>query len=116
MGGLNFNSPPAAAAFRIDHDQAFEPTTSLRYQHKEGPYADFTWRYDSGLIAGSEPDLASALALKGDEQAVIGLHCGNVYATPMGKMKRSLTLAAAGFRMAAKRSGAYFIGAARYRR
>ena len=82
IGGLIFNSPLATGAFRIDHDQAFEQTTHLRYQYKKGPFADFTWRYDSGLVAGSVPDLASALALTGDEQAVIGLHCGNVFATP----------------------------------
>jgi len=82
VGGLIFNSPLAAGAFRIDHDQSFEQTTNLRYQYKKGPYFDFTWRYDSGLVAGSVPDLASALALNADEQAVIGLHCGGVFATP----------------------------------
>lgn len=82
VGGLIFNSPLSAGAFRIDHDQAFEQTTNLRYQYKKnGPFADFTWRYDSGLVAGSVPDLASALALSADEQAVIGLHCGSVFAT-----------------------------------
>jgi hypothetical protein len=81
VGGLIFNSPLSAGAFRIDHDQSFEQTTNLRYQYKKGPYADFTWRYDSGLVAGSVPDLASALALDADQQAVIGLHCGSVFST-----------------------------------
>jgi hypothetical protein len=81
VGGLIFNSPLSTGAFRIDHDQSFEQTTHLRYQYKKGPYADFTWRYDSGLVAGSVPDLASALALDADNQAVIGLHCGSTYAT-----------------------------------
>ncbi len=81
VGGLIFNSPLSAGAFRIDHDQAFQQTTNLRYQYKKGPYAIFTWRYDSGLVAGSVPDLASALALSADEQAVIGLHCGSTFAT-----------------------------------
>jgi outer membrane receptor protein involved in Fe transport len=81
VGGLIFNSPLSAGAFRIDHDQAFQQTTNLRYQYKKGPYAILTWRYDSGLVAGSVPDLASALALDADQQAVIGLHCGNVFAT-----------------------------------
>lgn len=86
VGGLIFNSPLATGAFRIDHDQAFEQTTHLRYQYKKGPFADFTWRYDSGLVAGSVPDLASALAMSGDEQAIIGLHCGSVFATPVARI------------------------------
>jgi hypothetical protein len=49
---------------------------------KKGPYEIFTWRYDSGLVAGSVPELAHALALDADQQAVIGLHCGSVFATP----------------------------------
>ncbi|MBZ5543533.1 MAG: carboxypeptidase regulatory-like domain-containing protein [Acidobacteriia bacterium] len=81
VGGLIFNSPLATGAFRIDHDQAFQQTTNLRYQYKKGSYAILTWRYDSGLVAGSVPDLASALALSADEQAVIGLHCGSAFAT-----------------------------------
>jgi hypothetical protein len=68
-------------AFRIDHDQAFEQTTYLRYQYKKGPWIGFTWRYDSGMVAGSVPDMESALALTGDEQAQMGLFCGSVYAT-----------------------------------
>lgn len=81
VGGLIFNSPLSAGAFRIDHDQAFQQTTNLRYQHKKGPYAVLTWRYDSGQVAGSVPDLSSALALDADQQAVIGLHCGTAFAT-----------------------------------
>jgi hypothetical protein len=80
VGGLIFNSPLATGAFRIDHDQAFEQTTNLRYQYKKGPYAIFTWRYDSGLVA-DVPDLDTALALSAAEQAVIGLHCGSTFAT-----------------------------------
>jgi hypothetical protein len=86
VGGLIFNSPLSTAVFRIDHDQAFEQTTNLRYQYKKGPYAIFTWRYDSGLVAGSVPDLASALALDADQQAVIGLHCGSTFATPYARI------------------------------
>jgi hypothetical protein len=82
-GGLIFNSPVnfGNAVFRIDHDQAFQQTTNLRYQYKKGPYAIFTWRYDSGLVAGRVPDFASALALTGDQQAQIGLFCGSAFAT-----------------------------------
>jgi hypothetical protein len=82
IGGLIFNSPLNNSVFRIDHDQAFEQTTNLRYQPKKnGVWASFTWRYDSGQVAGSVPDLASAFALSGDEQAAMGFHCGSIYAT-----------------------------------
>jgi hypothetical protein len=81
-GGLIFNSPLNTGAFRIDHDQAFQQTTFLRYQHgKDGVWAMLTWRFDSGEVAGAVTDLSDALALTGDEQAVIGFHCGNQYAT-----------------------------------
>ena len=81
-GGLIFNSPLNAGAFRIDHDQAFQQTTFLRYQYKkQGPWAAFTWRYDSGEVAGSVTDLADALALTADQQAAIGFYCGNQFAS-----------------------------------
>ena len=41
-----------------------------------------TWKYDSGLVAGSVPDLATALTLTPDQQAAIGLYCGGTFATP----------------------------------
>ena len=70
------------SVFRIDPDQKYEQTLNLRYQRRNsGPWIDFTWRYDSGLVAGSVPDLASALALTADEQAAIGFYCGSQYAT-----------------------------------
>ena len=81
-GGLIFNSPLNTGAFRIDHDQAFQQTSYVRYQYKkDGPWAMFTWRFDSGEVAGSVPDLASALALTADQQAAIGFHCGGQFAT-----------------------------------
>jgi hypothetical protein len=40
-----------------------------------------TWRYDSGEVAGAVATLADVYALSGDEQASIGFHCGNTYAT-----------------------------------
>jgi len=81
-GGLIFNSPVNNGAFRIDHDEQFEQSTNLRYQHsKNAPWISFTWRYDSGLVAGDVPDLAAALALTADEQAEIGFYCGGVRAT-----------------------------------
>lgn len=80
-GGIIFNSPISTQVFRIDHDQAFQQTTHLQYQWKKGPWAGFSWRYDSGLVAGSVPDFAAALALDADQQATIGLFCGNLRAT-----------------------------------
>jgi hypothetical protein len=69
--------------FRIDHDQAFQQTTNVRYQLKRnGPWGAFTWRYDSGLVAGSVASLADALALTPAEQAAIGFFCGGQRATP----------------------------------
>ena len=68
--------------FRIDHDEVFEQTTSLRYQYKKnGPWASFAWRYESGLVAGRVPDLAAALALTADQQQAIGFFCGSAVAT-----------------------------------
>jgi hypothetical protein len=81
-GGLIFNSPLNQSVFRIDHDQSFQQTTYIRYQYKKnGPWAMFTWRFDSGEVAGAVTDLADALALTADEQATIGFHCGGDVAT-----------------------------------
>jgi hypothetical protein len=85
-GGLFFNSDLPAGAFRIDHDQNFEQTTQVQYQFtqwkKIAPYVSFTWRYDSGLVAGAVPDFATALDFTADQQAQIGLFCGSTFATP----------------------------------
>src|SRR5438128_242595 len=85
-GGLFFNSDLPTGVFRIDHDQKLEQTTQVQYQFekwkKVAPYVNFTWRYDSGLVAGSVPDFASALDFTADQQAQIGLFCGGVFATP----------------------------------
>lgn len=81
-GGLIFNSPVSDSVFRIDHDQALETTTNLRYQRKNnGPWASFTWRYDSGEVAASVSTLEDVYALTGDQQASIQFHCGSTYAT-----------------------------------
>ena len=82
IGGLIFNSPLDATVFRIDHDQSFQQTTNLRYQPKRnGPWVDLTWRYDSGVVAGSVATVQDVLALTADQQTTIGFHCGSVYAT-----------------------------------
>jgi outer membrane receptor protein involved in Fe transport len=46
-----------------------------------GAWVAFAWRYDSGLVAGSVPDYATALTLTADQQAAIGLFCGGTVAT-----------------------------------
>src|SRR5438067_2747043 len=84
-GGLFFNSDLPTGVFRIDHDQKFEQTTQVQYQFqrwkKLAPYANFTWRYDSGLVAGAVTDFATALTFTADEQQQIGLFCGSTFAT-----------------------------------
>jgi hypothetical protein len=71
------------SVFRIDHDQKLQETTNIRYQwQKNGPWAAFTWRYDSGLVAGDVRSLADVLALTPAEQAAIGFFCGGRFAAP----------------------------------
>ena len=83
-GGLIFESAEDTSVFRIDHDQAYQQTTHLRYEapFKTAPSIAFTWRFDSGLVAGSAQDLPTILALDGDQQAAIGFFCGSTFATP----------------------------------
>jgi hypothetical protein len=81
-GGIIFNSPLNTGVFRIDHDQEYQQTGYLRYQHgRDGMWAQFIWRFDSGEVAGSVTDLADALALDADEQAAIGFYCGSDHAS-----------------------------------
>lgn len=81
-GGVLLDVPPGD--FRIDHDQKFNATTNLQYAFDKahGAWTGLSWRYDSGLVAGSVPDFATALTLTGDQQAAIGLYCGPTVATP----------------------------------
>jgi hypothetical protein len=84
VGGLGA-TVTGGEVFRIDHDQAFNQTTHVQYQPwKTLPWIGFNWRYDSGLVA-SNPNLANfptALGfLDADQQAAIGLFCGNLVAT-----------------------------------
>lgn len=84
VGGLGA-TVTGGEVFRIDHDQAFNETTHLQYQpRKRSPWIGFNWRYDSGLVASSAfvTDFPTALALlDADQQAAIGLYCGNRVAT-----------------------------------
>lgn len=93
-GGLIFNSPVDNPVFRIDHDQAFQQTTNVRYQRPhQGAWAAFTWRYDSGLVAGAVADQETALGLTGAQQAAIGLSCGGQAAT----VNNPITACSSGF-------------------
>src|SRR5437016_7439588 len=75
--------PVGGGPFRIDHDQVFQQNTNLRYQWKtNGPWGGFTWRYDSGLVAGSVSTLQDALGFSAAEQSAIGFFCGSARATP----------------------------------
>ena len=47
-------------------------------------WAALSWRYDSGLVAGSVPDFPTAMSLAADQQTAIGLYCGNTFATIAG--------------------------------
>jgi len=81
VGGLGV-TVGRGSVFRIDHDEKFNQTTHLQYQPwKRGPWFGFNWRYDSGLVAGAVLDYATALTFDADQQAAIGLFCGNVFAT-----------------------------------
>jgi hypothetical protein len=89
VGGLGA-TVGGGQVFRIDHDQAFNQTTHFQYQPwKTLPWVAFNWRYDSGLVA-SNPLVADfqtligangGTPLDGDQQAAIGLFCGNTFAT-----------------------------------
>jgi hypothetical protein len=82
VGGLGVTVGQSGSVFRIDHDEKYNQTTHLQYQPwSRGPWIGFNWRYDSGLVAGAVPDFATALTLDGDQQAAIGLFCGNLQAT-----------------------------------
>ncbi len=90
-GGILFNNPTGLASnapFRIDHDQKFEQTTHFQFQPKPtGGWYAFTWRYESGLVAGHAPFAASASEpvdltyLTADQQNQIKLTCGGQRAT-----------------------------------
>jgi hypothetical protein len=74
---------PGDADFRIDHDQKFNSTANFQYVFSKplAAWAALSWRYDSGLVAGSVSSIEDALALTGDQQAAIGFFCGSIVAT-----------------------------------
>jgi hypothetical protein len=76
-GGIVFNSNLSVGAYRQDHDQVYQQNVNVHYQPgRAGWWADFTWRYDSGLVVGAVNNLQDALDLTADQQAVIGFYCG----------------------------------------
>jgi hypothetical protein len=82
LGGLRFSADYAPVA-RPDHDEPFQQNTHIEYRSggKSGFWSGLTWRYDSGLVAVAVPTYAAALQLTGDEQAAMGLYCGDTIAT-----------------------------------
>ncbi len=91
-GGILRKQPPGD--FRIDHDQKFQQTTNVQYVFDKalGAWAALSWRYDSGLVAGSVPDYATALTLTADQQAAIGLFCGETFARARRRRSRPATI------------------------
>lgn len=88
IGGLGATQGRGGTAFRIDHDEKFNQTTHLQYQHRSnGLFASFNWRYDSGLVAGAVPFAADTITpvdltgLTADQQRQAGLMCGSDRAT-----------------------------------
>jgi hypothetical protein len=82
-GGLIFQGTAnVPGVFRIDHDQAYQQTANLRYQHgKDGLWTDLIWRFDSGLVVTGVPTGQSALLLTPNQQVDIGLSCNGAAAS-----------------------------------
>jgi len=83
VGGLIFQGTASIpGVFRIDHDQAYQQTVNVRYQHKkDGAWGTIVWRFDSGLAVTGVPDAAAALTLTPAQQVDIGLACGGLPST-----------------------------------
>ena len=83
VGGLIFQGTAnVPGVFRIDHDQAYQQTVNLRYQHKkDGLWGTVIWRFDSGLVVTGVPDSAAALKLTPAQQVDIGLACAGADAS-----------------------------------
>jgi len=79
-GGLISIQP--TGPFRIDHDQVFQSTATLRYQRpNKAEWISWVWRFDSGLVVSGVPDAGAALALTPNQQVTLGLACNGVFAT-----------------------------------
>jgi hypothetical protein len=80
-GGLvSQGHPLATTVFRIDHDQAFQSTANIRYQHKNAEWIAWTWRHDSGLAVTGILDVADAVNLTPAQQVSIGFSCDGQFA------------------------------------
>ncbi len=107
ISGVGATPGTGGGVFRIDHDEKFNQTTHLQYQPwKKSPWVGFTWRYDSGLVAGAVPcagDLTNCAngpngsdtvvdvsGLTPDQQFQGGLFCGSVLATPTSPISSAL--------------------------
>jgi hypothetical protein len=106
VGGLGATVGQNGLPFRIDHDEKFNQSTHVQYQPwQRGPWFAFSWRYDSGQVAGAAPcygvnpgnDCPASATLDGqpavnmfgngapltaDEEFEAGFYCGSVHATP----------------------------------
>src|SRR4029077_11298261 len=82
-GGLIPQGTPLnGSVFRIDHDQAFQSTLSLRYQRPHNAeWIILTERFDSGLVVSGVPDAGAALGLTPNQQVSLGLACNGVFAS-----------------------------------
>jgi len=114
IGGVGATvSTPGGLPFRIDHDERFNQTTHIQYAlpFKKSLWYGFSWRFDSGLVAGSAPcynatganslctpnsilingqpgiDLSS---LTPDQEFQEGLVCNGVKATPYSGFQNCL--------------------------
>jgi len=84
-------APLAGGVFRIDHDQAFQSTMSLRYQRpKNAEWVALTYRFDSGLVVSGVPDAGAAMALTPNQEVTIGLACNGVFATVASPIRNCL--------------------------
>lgn len=105
VGGVGATiGAPGGYPFRIDHDEKFNESTHFQYKmpFKKSLYYSFSWRYDSGMVAGSVPCYGTAdpntncgaysmtvggqpaidlSSLTADEQFEAGLTCNGVKAT-----------------------------------
>ena len=105
-GGLGVTVGGNGLPFRIDHDEKFNQSSHLQYQiGKRGPWLGFSWRYDSGQVAGAAPCygvnfgndcpasttlggapavnmIANGAPMTADEEFEAGFYCGGVRATP----------------------------------
>jgi hypothetical protein len=97
ISGIGATPGAGGSVFRIDHDELFNQTSHIQYQPwKRGPWIGFTWRFDSGLVAGPVPcaggncnngpngtdSIVDVSNLTPDQQFQAGLFCAGVFATP----------------------------------